>query len=62
MESQNCEPKLELSLSRLPDPPFQLLQPAIKNEVGPSERRKPCIEQLWHGNLQDDARALVILL
>jgi hypothetical protein len=26
------------------------------------QRQRPCVEQLWHGNLQDDARALVILL
>jgi hypothetical protein len=40
MESQDREPELELSLFYLPDPPFQLLQPPIRHEAGPSERRK----------------------
>jgi hypothetical protein len=63
MESQDREPELELSLSQLPDPPLQLLQPPTRDEAGPSERRKrPRVEQFWHGNLQDNARALVILL
>jgi hypothetical protein len=45
MESQDREPELELLLSQLLDPPFQLLQPRIRNEAGPSERCKwPCIE------------------
>jgi hypothetical protein len=35
----------------------------LPTRAGPFERRKrPPVEQLWHGNLQDDARALVILL
>jgi hypothetical protein len=47
MESQDHEPKLELSLSQLTDPPFQLLQPPIRDEVGPSEQRKRSrVEQL----------------
>jgi hypothetical protein len=63
MESQDREPKLEPFLSQLLDPFLQLLQPPTRDEAGPSDRHKrPCIEQLWHGNLQDDARALVILL
>jgi hypothetical protein len=63
MESQDREPDLELSLSQLPKPPLQLLQPPTKDEAGPSKRRKrPRIEQLWHRNLQDDTRVLVILL
>jgi hypothetical protein len=34
-----------------------------QEEVGPSRPSKqPCVEQRWHGNLQQDARALVILL
>jgi hypothetical protein len=37
MESQDRESKLELSLSQLPDPPFQLLQPPIRDEIGPSK-------------------------
>jgi hypothetical protein len=40
MESQDREPELELSLSQLPDPPLQLLQPPTRDEVGPSKRRK----------------------
>jgi hypothetical protein len=52
MESQNCEPELELSLSQLLDLPLQLLQPPTRDEAGPSERRKrPHIEQFWQGNL-----------
>jgi hypothetical protein len=36
----------------LPDPPFQLLHPPIRNEAGPSERCKwPRVEQLWYRNL-----------
>jgi hypothetical protein len=37
MESQDREPELGISLSQLLDPPFQLLQPPIRNRVGPSE-------------------------
>jgi hypothetical protein len=37
MESQDRESKLELSLSQLPDLPFQLLQPPIRDEIGPSK-------------------------
>jgi hypothetical protein len=37
MESQDHKPKLELSLSQLPDPLFQLLQPPIRDEARPSE-------------------------
>ena len=40
MESQDCEPKLEFSLSQLPDPSFWLLQPPIRDEARPSEQRK----------------------
>jgi hypothetical protein len=59
MESQDCEPKLKLPLLQLLDPSFQLLQPPIIDEAGPSKQHKrPRIEQLWHGNLQDDARRL----
>jgi hypothetical protein len=63
MESQVCEPELKPSLSQLPNPSFQLLQLPIRDEAGQTEQRKWArIEQLWHGNLQDDAWALVILL
>ena len=68
MESQvpDSEPELELSLSQLPDIPLQLPQSSVRrpqDEAGPSQRRKrPRFEQLWHGNLQADAKALVILL
>jgi hypothetical protein len=63
MEFQDRKPELKLLLFQLPNPPFQLLQLPIRDEAGPSERRKPPhIEQLWHGNIQDDARALMILL
>jgi hypothetical protein len=65
MESQDCEPKLELLLSQLPDQPFSYYNYLLERscQAGPFERRKqPCVEQFWHENLQDDARALVILL
>jgi hypothetical protein len=68
MDSQTPEPnlELELSLSQLPDPPFRLSQSSFghpQDEAGPSQRRKrPRMEQRWHGNLQEEARALVILL
>jgi hypothetical protein len=56
MKSQDFEPKLELFISQLPNPPFQLLQPPIRDEAGPSGRCKRLhVEQLWHGNPQDDA-------
>jgi hypothetical protein len=63
MESQDREPELELSLSQLSNRSLQLLQLHIKGEARQSGwRKRPRVEQLWHGNLQDDARALVILL
>ena len=49
----------------MPDQPIHVReqQDRPQEEAGPSTRRKrPRIDQLWHGNLQDDARALVILL
>jgi hypothetical protein len=53
-------------LSQLPDQPLQLPQPLrsrLQDETGPSEQRKrPCFDQLWHGNLQEDSQAMVILL
>lgn len=72
MESQDAEsqPEAELELS-LSEMPIQPSQPAISSpmptlsliEAGPSRPlKKPRVEQHWHGNLQKDARALVILL
>lgn len=71
-ESQDLESEpeaeLELSLSQLP---IQPSQPVIssplphhpRDEAGPSRPLKqPRVERRWHGNLQRDARALVILL
>jgi hypothetical protein len=53
-------------LSQLSDQPIQPPQPPHsrpQDEAGPSERRKlPHFNQLWHGNLQEDSRAMVILL
>jgi hypothetical protein len=53
-------------LSQLPDQPLQLPQPPRnrpQDEAGPSEQRKrPRFDQLWHGNLQEDSRVMVILL
>ena len=66
MESQDSEPKLELSLSLLSEQPLQLSQPSRchpQDEVGPSEQRKRLhINELWHGNIQDDSRVMVILM
>jgi hypothetical protein len=66
LELQDPEPELELSLSQLSDQPLQPPQPPCsrpQDETGPSERRKrPRFDQLWHGNLQEDSRAMVILL
>ena len=72
MESQDPESQpeteLELSLSQMPVRPSQ---PAVSiplpipmtGEAGPSRPlKKPRIENRWHGNLDRDARALVILL
>jgi hypothetical protein len=52
---------LQLSdqLLQPPQPPYSRPQ----DEVGPSKRRKqPPFDQLWHGNLQEDSGAMVILL
>ena len=72
MESQDPESQpeadLELSLSQLPVQPSQ---PTVsiplpihsQDEAGPSRLLKNSrVDQRWHGNLQRDARALVILL
>ena len=72
MESQDTEPhpeaELELSLSQLP---VQPLRPVVSaplpsyprmEAVSSRTAKQPRIEQRWHGNLQQDARALVILL
>jgi hypothetical protein len=66
LESQDPKPELELSLSQLPDQPLQPPQPPRsrpQDEAGPSEQRKrPRFDQLWYGNLQEESRAMVILL
>lgn len=72
MESQDPESQadeeLELSLSQLPVQPLQPAMPIPprarpQDEAGPSRPvKQPRMEQRWHGNLQGDARALVILL
>lgn len=62
------EVELELSLSQLPSQPSQPAVPSPlsfhpRDEAGPSRPSKqPRVERRWHGNLQGDARALVILL
>ena len=71
-ESQDEEPQpdseFEFPLSQLPEQGFPLLELAPaherpQDEAGPSRPPKqPRMEQRWHGNLQPDARALVILL
>jgi hypothetical protein len=53
-------------LSQLSNQPLQPPQPPRsrpQDEAGPSEQRKrPCFDQLWHGNLQKDSRAILTLL
>ena len=71
MDSQNPD-DWKLSLSQLPEDPFQSSQPStsrrrVRDEAGPSERRvqprlDPSPQQLSFVNLQPDARALVIVL
>ena len=71
MDSQNPD-DWELSLSQLPEDPFQSSQPStsrrrVRDEAEPSERRvqprsDPSPRQLSFVNLQPDAKALVILL
>ena len=71
-ESQDEELHLELdldfSLSQLPirillSSTNASLHERPQEEVGPSQPSKqPRVEHRWHGNLQQDARALVILL
>ena len=69
-QDEELQPELELDffLSQLP---IRILLPASlaplherpKKETGPSRPSKqPHVEQRWHGNLQQDGRALVILL
>lgn len=72
MESQGVESEpeaeLELSLSQLPRQPSQSgistpLPTSFTDEAGPSRPlKKPRVDRRWHGNLDQDARALVILL
>jgi len=67
-EELQLEAEFELSLSQLPDQSFLPLDLILshersKEEVGPFRPPKqPRMEQHWHGNLQPDVRALVILL
>jgi hypothetical protein len=53
-------------LSQLSNQPVQLPQPPRshpQDEAGPSKQRKqPRFDQLWYENLQEDSRAMVILL
>src|SRR5689334_2109235 len=67
-EELQTKPELEISLSQLPNQPLLPLSLAPlygrpQEEVGPSQPPKqPHMERRWHENLQQDARALVILL
>ena len=67
-EELQPEPEFEFPLSQLPIQPFMPLSLAPplghpQEDAGPSRPPKqPRMEQRWHGNLQRDARALVILL
>ncbi|KAG0620048.1 hypothetical protein M758_4G185300 [Ceratodon purpureus] len=69
-QDEELQPELELdfSLSQLPVRTLLPFNPAPlherpQEEAGPSRPPKqPRVEQRWHGNLQQDARALVILL
>ena len=58
--------ELELSMSQLPDQPLQPPHPSPppSHDEGESleQQKRPRIDQPWHGHLQRDARALVILL
>ena len=66
LESQDPELELELLLSQSLDQPLQPPQPPSchpPDEARPPKRRKqPHFNQFWHGNLQEDSRAMVILL
>jgi len=63
---QSTEPELQLFMSQLPDQPLQPSEsspPQLQDERGSSvQQKRPRSDQPWHGNLQRDARALVILL
>ena len=69
-QDEELQPELELdfSLSQLPTRTLLSLSPSPlherpQEEAGPSRPLKqPRVEQRWHENLQQDARALVILL
>lgn len=67
-QDSEAEPELELTLSQLPVEPSPPtvpvpLQHHPRDEGGPSRPvKQPRVERRWHGNLQSDARALVILL
>ncbi len=67
-EELQPEAGFELSLSQLPDQPLVprdlvRLHERPEDEAGPSRLLKqPCVERRWHGNLHEEARALVILL
>jgi len=69
-QDEEPQPKVEfeLSLSQLPEEPLlprDLPTPFmhLRDEALPSRLpNQPRIEQRWHGNLQRDARVLVILL
>ena len=69
-QDEELQPEFELglSLSQLPTQhllPLNLTSPRERpqEEAGPSRPPKqPRVEQRWYGNLQRDARALVILL
>ena len=63
-EELQPDAEFELSLSQLPDQPLLLRDfRRPREEAGPSRPPKqPRVERRWHGNLDADARALVILL
>lgn len=69
-QDEELQPELELEFSLSQLPTRSLLPPSLtplnvrpQDEAGPSRPPKqPRVEQRWHGNLQQDARALVILL
>jgi hypothetical protein len=69
-QDKELQPELELnfSLSELPiriflSPNHAPLHERPQEEVGSSwPSKQPRLEQRWHENLQQDARALVILL
>lgn len=64
-QDEECQSEFELgiSLSQLPTQSLSSLHERPQEEAGPSRpSKRPRVDHRWHGNLQSNARALVILL